>query len=71
MKKIKLDLDDLKVESFDTLPDGAVFGYSTCPTVCQQSCGNTYCGSCETCPPTDCSCPPRSCIGSSGGFPCA
>jgi hypothetical protein len=70
MKKIKLDLDALKVESFDTLPDGAVFGYSTCPTVCQQSCGATYCGTCETCREDGCSVPIRSCIGSSGGYPC-
>jgi hypothetical protein len=62
VKKIKLDLDELKVESFDTLPDGVVFGYSTCPTVCQNSCGVTWCGTCQTCPVTDCSCPVRSCL---------
>ena len=49
MKKIKLDLDDLKVESFDTTPEdrereqGTVFGYFTCPTICScvDTCENT------------------------------
>jgi hypothetical protein len=59
MKKIKLDLDDLKVESFDTLPEheGEVFGYqcptypgcptcdSTCPSTCSTCAGQNTCGS--------------------------
>jgi hypothetical protein len=71
MKKIKLDLDDLKVESFDTSPEGAdgeVFGYCTvgqtdcaqCPTAyytCPATC-NESCGQ----PRTSCSCPIRSCL---------
>lgn len=63
MKKIKLDLDDLKVESFDTQPqdasDGEVFGYqcptypgcptcdATCPSTCPNTCPNTCFNTCS------------------------
>jgi hypothetical protein len=71
MKKIKLDLDDLKVESFDTSPEGAegeVFGYcnttppcatcdSTCPNTCPATCPES-CGAHSACG----SCPVRSCL---------
>jgi hypothetical protein len=47
MKKMKLSLDDLKVESFQTTPEGAegdrgtVYGYISCDlTICQE-CGPT------------------------------
>lgn len=76
MKKITLNLDDFKVESFDTTEEGSVLGYDpvSCPTcgqnTCDSTCGYSCGGTCDTCPPTDCSCPVRSCIGSSGGFPC-
>lgn len=63
MKKIKLDLDELTVESFDTTPEGAVYGYGTCPTFCGQATCYVSCnGTCDTCPATDCSCPVRSCL---------
>ena len=59
MKKMKLSLDDLKVESFQTTPDagegekGTVFGYltqdlticDTCDT-CNASCNGTCNASC-------------------------
>jgi hypothetical protein len=70
MKKIKLDLDDLKVESFDTTPEGTVYGYGTCPTFCGTCAGQATCdstcyascgGTCDTCPATGCSCPVREC----------
>lgn len=68
MKKIKLDLDDLKVESFTTTPDddAAVQGYScpSCVNTCDYTCeGNVTCdATCpDTCAPTDCSCPIASC----------
>lgn len=54
MKKLNLNLEDLRVESFDTLPapqgeKGTVQGYGTPPLV---SCGETACddtcfGTCE------------------------
>ncbi|MEM7352315.1 MAG: hypothetical protein AAF657_16055 [Acidobacteriota bacterium] len=67
MKKLRLDLDDLEVESFDTTPageeanEGTVFGYS-CPSC--PSCGldlNETCGSC----------PGMSCQMTCGGATCA
>jgi len=67
MKKIKLNLDDLKVESFVTTPEaGGVQGYScpscaaTCAT-CDATCPYTCPPSCDTCPFTDCSCPKTAC----------
>jgi hypothetical protein len=79
MKKLTLDLDDLKVESFETAgtSQGTVFGYDpvSCPT-----CGQATCSTCQgqytcdpTCPDTcefTCSRPIVECIGSSGGSPC-
>ena len=50
MRKFKLELHDLRIDSFTTTPmareKGTVFGEQecTCPTAC-------------TCPPTACSCP--------------
>lgn len=82
MKKIKLDLDDLKVESFDTQPEeGEVFGYqcptcppnytcdATCPSTCATCAGQNTCDS--TCANTcgwTCpdTCPPRTCNETSG-----
>lgn len=72
MKKIKLDLDELRVESFDTTPlddSEAVEGYCTqhyqsCGGTCDYTCAYTCGYSCGD------SCPPRTCIGSSGGTPC-
>lgn len=67
MKKITLDLDDLKVESFETTAEasdapGTVHGYITRDlTLCDQctdsTCGSTCGGSCSptctnTCAPT-------------------
>ncbi len=57
MKKLNLNLEDLKVESFDTLPralndqEGTVQGYGTPPLI---SCGETACD--ETCLSCDPSC---------------
>ena len=54
MKKLKLDLDDLRVESFATAPGGdakgTVVGYATEPvwTVCYFTC-NVTCNGAETC----------------------
>jgi hypothetical protein len=76
MKKIRLNLDDLKVESFVTTPEseGVVKGYS-CPTcdgpTCAATCPATCPQTCDTCPWSECSCPPISCLGSSGGHACA
>ncbi len=56
MKKMKLSLDDLKVESFQTTPEvageeGTVVGYITCDlTVCNEcgpGCGSTRQASCN------------------------
>jgi hypothetical protein len=61
MKKLKLDLEDLSVESFATTPDprrdgGTVFGQQctcytqcTCPgcPTCDASCNGTCGGTCE------------------------
>lgn len=51
MGKLRLNVEDLKVESFDTLPEvagqaGTVFGYMMQTTGC-PSCG-TNCQDCET-----------------------
>ncbi len=62
MKKLKLDLDDLKVESFETTPadsrrgGGTLFGYTAAPSDCNtcelaggltnQTCGNTCAHTC-------------------------
>lgn len=78
MKKIKLDLDDLKVESFETTPeseDGGVFGYASCPTctgptcygaeTCQTRCPATCFESCGEPPNTTCNgpqCPSTICM---------
>ncbi|HVX41149.1 MAG TPA: hypothetical protein VHB25_16400 [Gemmatimonadaceae bacterium] len=57
MKKIRLNLDDLQVDSFETTePDstrpGTVFGMASDPTVCGWgTCGNTDCNV-LTCNPT-------------------
>jgi hypothetical protein len=58
MKKIKLDVNDLAIESFETVqppnPDvGTVHGQSAFPApTCQQhTCGNTYCGEPGGCNP--------------------
>lgn len=56
MKKLKLELDELKVETFDTTPvpgelgEGTVFGFnsgSTCAQTCPDTCDDT-CGRCAT-----------------------
>lgn len=62
MKKMKLSLDDLKVESFQTTPEesndkGTVVGYITCDlTLCEEcgvGCGATQTPSCNgTCDPS-------------------
>lgn len=68
MKKMKLSLDDLKVESFQTTPEndaneGTVFGYITpgpgntcdpgCTDTLQASCNGTCDDpTCSTCEPT-------------------
>ena len=49
MKKLKLNLDDLRVESFATTPDatappGTVFGQDTEDTICNTQCGTCTCG---------------------------
>ena len=61
MKKMKLSLDDLKVESFQTTPegggggDGTVFGYISCDlTICAE------------CPPGGCPTQDPSCNGTCG-----
>lgn len=66
MRKLKLNFEDLEVESFDTAPEtagreGTVYGlgYTEDPT-CPVTCG-------ATCPDT---CPPRSCLETKAGFPC-
>lgn len=58
MKKLKLALENLAVESFDTSaterPKGTVFGeqYScntcegTCPATCPYTCDDATCGAC-------------------------
>jgi hypothetical protein len=73
MKKLTLDLDDLKVESFETAGSqrGTVFGYDpvSCPT-----CGViSECGTCYpdfTCNEDCDSRPIIECLGSSGGHAC-
>lgn len=61
MKKIRLNLDELEVESFETTPameKEQVFGYGTvvtCP---------------ETCPLSDCSCPRAACMCTDDEFIC-
>ncbi len=80
MKKMKLSLDDLKVESFQTTPEsaaqkkGTVFGYITQDlTLCQEcptnTCGNTCQGpTCEgTC---DNTCQGPTCEGTCGEATC-
>ena len=64
MKKVKLNLDDLKVESFVTTPDatsgrGTVFGQVTHPW---DSCGGTCVATdpCGTCSPAN-TCIPGAC----------
>jgi len=51
MRKLKLDLDDLTVEAFDTVtthaPDGTVVGYG--PTLTAQ-CGSCWISCNGTCP---------------------
>jgi hypothetical protein len=71
MKKLTLDLDDLKVETFETVDsrDGAVFGLD--PVSC-PSCGTCPIDSCEAtwCGCTDTFCGGGACGGSSGGKIC-
>ncbi len=61
MKKMKLSLDDLKVESFETTPEskddsqGTVFAYFTpgLGNTCDPGCTNATCGpTCATCDST-------------------
>jgi len=80
MKKLTLNLDDLKVESFETAgsQEGTVFGYDpiSCPTCNQPTCSTCQGqASCDpSCPDTcylGCTQPIRSCGGeSSGGYIC-
>jgi hypothetical protein len=61
MNKLKLQMDDLRVDSFETTPaakeKGTVFGEQcTCPTQC----------TCPGCPTCD-----QSCNGTCGGVSCA
>ena len=80
MRKLKLDLDDLSVESFATTPEsrgdgGTVFGQGctcytqcTCPgcPTCDASCNGTCDASCNgTCGETE-----VSCLNTCGGFTC-
>ncbi len=79
MKKLKLDLDQLSVESFDTAPtrsgqpDGTVKGFATLPEIitcftCDATCSLT----CElTCDDPTCStCNGNTCEGTCGGHTC-
>ena len=71
MKKLKLNLDDLKVESFATTPDaasgrGTVFGQVTHPydSNCGTCPGNTNCGTCngESCDYPGCTAAGLTCV---------
>jgi hypothetical protein len=67
-KKMKLKLDDLKVESFVTGEKGVAGGQE--PVTWQWYCTNNggcgtageYCGTLNSCP-TDCTCPANTCTG--------
>ena len=65
MKKLTLNLDDLQVESFETIPEniqgqGTVFGYDSLdPT--------TPCFGCNTANPNVWTCPGSNCGGGGGG----
>jgi hypothetical protein len=73
MKKLKLRLDDLRIDSFSTTraqePGGTVFGEQctcqtqcTCPgNTCDGTCGDTCPNTCVTCPDTCFTCP-LSCV---------
>jgi hypothetical protein len=64
MRKFKLELHDLRIDSFTTTPmareKGTVFGQQciTCPDTCAYTCGSCYgtcdlsCGGGPTCDPT-------------------
>ncbi|HMB54225.1 MAG TPA: pinensin family lanthipeptide [Thermoanaerobaculia bacterium] len=71
MKKLTLNLDDLKVESFETASNdqGTVFGYDpvSCPTCDQETCST--CPEQHTCQ-FRCTFPLAECLGSSGGYIC-
>jgi hypothetical protein len=79
MKKIQLDLDDLKVETFETLDsrDGSVFGLDpvscpSCGTCPADTCGGDTCADSCSCSAycTDSLCGGGGCGGSSGGKIC-
>ncbi len=82
MKKITLNLDDLKVESFNTTPEatgrgkGAVFGYDCgCPPGCNCTCPDTCVNTCPACDTlTDCpdyfSCLGLTCTNTEAPDPC-
>lgn len=78
MKKLKLALDDLSVETFDTSParreKGTVMGEQecTCPTACTCPTCPTCCNTCEaSCPYTcdDATCP-ETCDDTCDNFTC-
>jgi hypothetical protein len=85
MKKLKLDLEELSVESFSTTPEprregGTVFGQQctcytqcTCPgcPTCDASCNGTCGGTCEaSCNGTCGGTCDASCIDTCAGFTC-
>jgi hypothetical protein len=84
MRKLKLDLEDLSVESFATTPEarrdgGTVFGQQctcytqcTCPgcPTCDASCNGTCGGTCEASCNGTCGCPDPSANWSACGRTC-
>jgi hypothetical protein len=78
MRKMRLELDDLDVESFDTRPSeagrGTVKGHATqygsCQGSCVQTCGGPTCESpCEVEPTMYLTCM-ESCGWTGGGYVC-
>ncbi len=72
-KKIKLDLDQLSVETFETVAgnrgrEGTVYGHATEWTLCDPPCTGESCdhscGSCVTCDPRMRTCNAMTCDGS-------
>jgi len=69
MKKLRLDLDHLQVESFDTqtapAERGTVDAAQACTCPGYGTCANTECGTCNTCQ-GQYTCDPSQCNGSCG-----